>query len=367
MVIEMLIFVHWSTSLLVNFMDEPTSTVYSLDQIQDMKQEFPLMTFCPFRHSSYSKQMYLNLKNDLDYPLSQRWNRTTDFDIRNEIVEIAFKDDNGHFQKVKKDVWQRNFHHFYGWCYTLDIKKFENLQSTKKLTLGLNLDTDSFWDDYWSNDKHFLILMHSSIDDLDHANQLSSAIDSNLWMDLYLLDTKILIKKTKFTSQSTASKHCNQYLPRKCKNDKMNQEMLEKLGCQLPFFSHQVHISLPFCPNYLTLRAFEANYEQECPSTKLACNTIRYQVTDTFGKVMNPNDYDVEITMTDHVENYETSPNYPLKVFMSDIGGLLGIFLGWTMMTLFEWLFWILPLFVHDNTKLYISYLTKFMIFIGKY
>ena len=142
------------------------------------------------------------------------------------------------------------------------------------------------------------------------------------------------------TIESTWHTPCGQLFPEECRQVELQRWLEKRHNCKIPMFMTGNHLSLneslPNCPEEVVLEASKklAEPNENCPDT-VPCSTSKYKIVFSDWTQKKLNSEKVEnliIRMDNHVEEFKVSPSYEFDNFMSDIGGIMGVFLGWSFL-----------------------------------
>ena len=199
-----------------------------------------------------------------------------DDNIRSRITNPYIRDVEGKLMYMNNEnSWSPVYHKTYNNCVTLDVRMEKDLGIEEgTLTFGCELKTTNA-----------VIILHdkdSFISNVDHSTIL---VDSTLQTPNYWISKNYVIRKTKYSSVSTFEEPCN---------TKTSESSLERtLPCQYSKYS---------------LRSRE----------------------ETFN-----NDF-LEITMDQTMVVQETSIEYNIINLIGEVGGTLGMGLGWSIFFFWE-------------------------------
>ena len=264
--------------------------------------------------------------------------------------------------RISGKVWSVVFHKRDNLCHTFSLNQAEDLNIEEPVWL-------SFWmkpffvHPYSLQNFEFTgsIFMHSG-NDFSNSGQHSSVLEyypNNLNWQM-----EFTIRKEKIEIEPTKKMQCGIDYFETCFEFQLNRLIQEKYSCHIPFLYTGSHTkqnwSLPVCSNQVTLEAFQlfltegdetllqkAGYRQTyglellknvkdlCDHT-MPCQTGRYhKVSSQFFEVGNelksPMSGQVVIRMDNSMKEYKSLVSYDGVNLLSDIGGTLGLFMGWSI------------------------------------
>ena len=273
------LYVYWTTLVLVKYLKEPSGTRASF-QISNMTQEFPALTFCLEPGDLYSndnddkliyaqqKPFHHMLEEELRANISINMSEYTDlltYNIRDYIHEPYIITQGQKTYLTNDDIWIPVFDRFYGFCYTLDVRKDEKLEiGIGPVTFGCKPPSDI------SMQASGIVLMHD-VGKLQSAERsLAKTIQFDI-IGIYFLAQEYNVRKEKFSSISLKSVPCGKEDFYLCKESHIQEMIRNDYKCQIPTLMSEVNflenISYPICDSDVTLIALEIMMEDEleCP------------------------------------------------------------------------------------------------------
>ena len=158
----------------------------------------------------------------------------------------------------------------------------------------------------------------------------------------------------KFGSRKRISKReptrnipCTQYEQQTCQNIESNMLVLEKFNCKIPILYHGQHLDdlisqeIMDCSNEVTRQALnliwnkttQCNFTQTCENTRF---TTKYEKTPNW-IVQNMNkSFMVVLFDNPEVVHYHTYISYDFLNLIGEVGGLLGLTMGASALSLIE-------------------------------
>ena len=351
-----ILFIWWGSNAVLRYWNQPLTTDirHSFgDNINGI--EFPLITFCQYRFLSKNEFM----KNCLDESgnflssFAHCLKTDTKFNIenfmgslKNEIESIVEKvhifTGSEHINLGLLDVnfWSMTFHSRFGQCYTFDLSKKEEFKfipyiGSSRPGIEFMFAENNPWQQLW-------IILHSK-NDLPDASVLNG---HNIisFSNGIKEGHKINIRKKIINRESTRKVPCEQYEYQTCQDIENNELILNQFNCQIPILYNGPHLDdfipdgILNCSNEVTKKALDLilNKESKCNRTQ-TCEMTRftwsYKVIDSwmenqmllFVAYENP-----------EVEYHNTYISYDLLSLIGEVGGILGLTLGASALTLLE-------------------------------
>jgi hypothetical protein len=159
------------------------------------------------------------------------------------------------------------------------------------------------------------------------------------------LKPSILTMKTKhFSKESTKSMPCHEYWPKACHNKMVQKKILKDYQCKMPIFYNGASSTKdsPICSNDKILAILFRNFSQSrrC-SQSVPCEYTKYEAKQWVNvefSFLGDNPSKIEIIFNGPImeEHYISSISIDDQTLIGQVGGLLGILLGWSGMTLLE-------------------------------
>ena len=343
--IQWLCFVYFASQDVALFISEPLSMTRTMN-IEDF--DYPMLTFCPFSDyysdflvdnelTSFYSKLEASLENGFNPNLTEEI--TMDVSNHNiddliEIIHIKSGDDQ---YQLTGEVWSSVYHNDKGLCYTLDIKRAENFKkSSEPITLSFSFK-DASVQPFGTGMKD--ILMHTS-EDLPSAADFSSTINFYPSIDW---PTEYNIRRTQFLMQPTDHTPCGHLHLQVCREIQNYNIIKDKYGCHSPLLFTGNHLpikkSLKSCNSTITLEALKLRSQKlkQCPAL-VPCQFTKFDfVTESNNWWLDsPRHPHLVIRMDNHIELYQLSFQYTTASLVGQIGGTMGIFLGWSIILILE-------------------------------
>ena len=192
-------------------------------------------------------------------------------------------------------------------------------------------------------------LFHTKYDlpDSDTFNEATSVLISNNTSEVH----KIVIRKKISTRESTRSMPCTFHERKTCQSIEANMLILNHFNCQIPILYHGKHLDniiptdVPECSHEITETGLNllSTKDTNCTMQK-ACEITRftsvYQIQEYSTKDRNV----IAIVYgTPEVERHNTYVSYDFLSLVGEVGGILGLTLGFSALSLTDSLFQFIP------------------------
>ena len=248
-----------------------------------------------------------------------------------------------HFQEFENQLWSRVFHFSYGPCYTFDLSKVPELEfvsyqgNTRPGIEFVLADSNPF-------DSAYLIL-HSK-NDLPDADLLNGLIRMSNSNDTPLVHF-INIGKKICRRAPTRKIPCTQLEYKTCQNIEDNQMVLDKFNCRVPILNQGPHLdriippNAPNCSDEVTKEVFDLilSKQSKCFRTQ-TCKMSRFSSSYNTATSWIENKTLVYIAYKyPEVVYHNTYVSYDLLSLIGEVGGILGLTLGASGLSLIESLF----------------------------
>ena len=177
------------------------------------------------------------------------------------------------------------------------------------------------------------MFLHNS-NDLPDAQKLHPVI----WLDTNeISDTYVSYKKIYIERYRSKNDPCLENSIEACKSLKSYQKFIQDVRCHIPILNIGKHMEVLYSENLMNcskkqiLAYFEdPRYKQKCKNQQV-CKTYKYHYMEKKYEYNGngKNETSVRFILQDpEVEHYHTAPDYDLQSLISEIGGVLGITLG---------------------------------------
>ena len=344
------VFAYWAIEAFQKYSSEPLSTqvFYDLGDTEG-GMTFPVLTFCnwqPVQSNPILKQCADEQTTDFAQAVFECLKKDSNSTLSSLIDPLHFKRTDyigdfylqyGDYDKIElsDEMWVPSFHRKFGLCYSLDIsevKEFQHVEITESEGLPM-LKVYYTKSNDWS---YGIVLVHDKYDLAD-----AFEIHPKIWPEpkkyqTYLISIKKRIKK----SISTKSHPCSKFPRRTCQGKVFYRKIIENFQCRLNFALDGLHLKserndnarLPICTRNQALDIYRQVFQNstlrhQCPKVQ-ACSQISYSLNlMQYDRVDNRS----KITMTFQdpiVESTIESISYDLQSLISEVGGVLGLTLG---------------------------------------
>ena len=225
----------------------------------------------------------------------------------------------------------------YGTCHTFDLSQVKELEFVR-IGTGTGIEFVFTDDNPYENLK---IILHSK-DDLPDADLLNGLVYST-------------VSKTKLVHRITFDKKiskrvptrripCTQYEYKTCLNIEDNRMVIDKFNCQIPILYHGRHLDniippdLTNCSEEVTKGAFDLILRKQSKCTRSqACETTRFALSYLTEKTWLENKtlayFQYKYPEVTHSNTYIS---YGIISLIGEVGGLVGLTLGASILSLFE-------------------------------
>ena len=151
------------------------------------------------------------------------------------------------------------------------------------------------------------------------------------------------MQKKEVKRVTTRSTPCVEYQQKACQEIETNEKIAKSFNCKIPFLNTGVHLNeifhsnLPNCSDDIIRNAwkFDENIESYCTST-LVCESSRFSTTMRVYENYSAQTVIEFSYTTPEVEHHLSYINYDLQNLIGEIGGLLGITLGLSGLSIFQ-------------------------------
>ena len=355
----LLLLIWWGGTAILKYWSQPlttdTKTVFG-DNNNGI--QFPLITICDFdfytknplmkdchnRNWDFIRSFVSCMKEDNNF-LIESFMDSLQLDIRKIVamVSVWTGSEDSRLEDLDGQAWSRIFNYGWGFCHTFDLSKIDKFKYVSYQNIwkpGLK-----FWmaeDNPWERP---VIMMHTKHDlpDALLLNGFQILTIKNITNQSHSFNLK---KKTN-RRESTRKVPCVQYEYNTCKNIEDNQLVLDKFQCRIPILYSGQHLDdfvskdVLNCSHDVTVEALESimKTESKCKQT-ITCEMTRFTSTYTVEESWKDNKTVIWVGFVNpEVEHHNTYVSYDLVSLVGEIGGILGLTLGASTLTLLELLF----------------------------
>ena len=353
-----LLFLWWGSKAVFRYWSEPLSTDISYKYGEtEQGIQFPLITLCNvniFENNPMIKECHDGSWKFIRTLIScMKSNKTLNMadhipafhpDIRKivEKVQIFTGSEYVNLDHLYGTVWTKVFHEK-GPCYTFDISKVDkfkyvSLNPGERPGMEFIIAENNPWKDAG-------LTLHTRFD-------LPDAFVLNVNLFLSSLNDIPKVHKVEFRKkisqrESTRKTPCVQHEYSTCQSIENLRVISERFGCSIPILYSGPHLDASNheeatnCSYDVTLQAldFISNKKSNCSMSQTCENvrfTTKYKIEDS---TWVENRSLVYVTLENpEVEYHHTYISYDLQSLIGEIGGILGITLGASALTLFEFL-----------------------------
>ena len=351
-----LLFLWWGSNAVLRYWSQPLSTDISYKYGEtEQGIQFPLISLC-------------NLNSVVNDPMikechdgSWNWIRTLVSCMKiNKTLKVA---DHMH-PEIKNivdmvQIWTGseyiNLHHFYGtvWakvfhekgpCYTFDISKvfkfkYVSLKPGQRPAIEFIMAENNHWRDAG-------VILHTRFD-LPDAYELNGYLFLSFIIDKIHKVHKVEFRKKISKRESTRKEACVKHEYSTCQSIENNRIIFERFHCSVPILYSGPHLDnltakeATNCDHDVTLEAldFITSKESNC-STSQTCDNVRFTTKIYTQETWKENKELIYVVLEyPDVVYHHSYVSYDLISLIGEVGGILGITLGASALTLFEFLF----------------------------
>ena len=257
-----------------------------------------------------------------------------------EIVRIWTGSDYINLDNLDDQVWSRVFHYSFGLCHTFDLSKtdkfkYVSYQQSMRPGIEFVLAENNIW-------QKFIVMLHTKYDFPD-AFQLNGHLGLSFADSLkegHLIEVRKKISKR----DSTRRVPCVQHEHNTLQSIINNKMILDKFQCRIPILYSGQHLdeiipqNTPDCNKDVTRRAFDfiSNNLEKCTQTQ-TCQNTRFTSWHKVEETWFERKTVVWVAFENpEVEYHHTYICYDLISMIAEIGGILGLTLGASALTLLE-------------------------------
>ena len=343
------VFAYWAIEAWQKYFSEPLSTQVFYDVgDSDKGIIFPVLTFCnynPVPRNPILSKCANEHENDFAQAIIQCLTKTN-VEASTLIEPSQYKRsdviDEFHLQygeerkiQLSDSMWIPTHHKKFGLCYSLDLSEDEEFKFVEiNESEGLPMLKIYFTK---SNDWTYgVVMVHDKYDFVD-----AYEIHPKIWPEPYKHQTYyVSIKKRIKKSISTKSHPCSEYPRRTCQGKVFYDKIITDFKCQINFALDGLHLKslrnanagLPNCTRDQVMEIYHRVFwndsvrhlcpkVQACSQTSFNLALMQYDRTDNRSKVT--------LAFQDPiVETIIESISYDMQSLISEVGGVLGLTLG---------------------------------------
>ena len=354
-----LLFLWWGSNAVLRYWSQPLSTEISYKYGENKQGiQFPVITLCNwnvFFNNPIIKECHDGSWNFISTFVScmkgNKILKVADLmlnfhpEIRSivEMVQFWTGSEYVNLDQFYGTVWTKVFNNNFGPCYTFDLSKVEKFKyvsfnEVQRPAIEFVMAENNPW-------KDGSLMLHTRFDFPD-------AILLNAFLDIFFLDTNWKVHKIEFRKkiskkESTRKAPCVKYEYNTCKSIEDNRVILERFHCSVPILYSGPHLNgltpkeATNCSHDDTLEAFDfiSSKESNCSMTQ-TCENVRFTTKYSIEATWLENKSLVYVALENpEVEYHHSYISYDLLSLIGEIGGILGITLGASALTMFAFLF----------------------------
>ena len=347
-------FLWWGSNAVVRYWNQPlvTDISYIYGETK-LGVQFPQITLCqkllenPIIKAchdgswNFVSTLACCMKNNNSVDLIQ--NLHADIENIVELVRFWTGSEYVSLWPLYGNVWTRVVLIESGPCYMLDLSKVDKFKYVSVETVGRPGIEFVMAE---SNPWQMVNLMLNTRYDLPDAIQLNGYFVIS-FSDKIKQAHKFELRKKINKRESTRNVPCKKYEHRTCQSIKDNKEIIAKFNCSIPSLYSGEHLDnvipkgMSNCSYDVTMEVldFYLNRGGNCPTTQ-TCESVRFTSSYKTEKTWLGNKTVVYVVFENpEVEYHHSHISYDLVNLIGELGGVLGLTLGASALTLFESLF----------------------------
>ena len=350
-----LLFLWWGSNAVVRYWSQPLSTDISYNYGETKPgNQFPLITLCN-RKDFYQNPIIKScsdgswkfistivscMKSNKTFKGAADVMQSLHPEIGNIVEMVQFWTGLKYVNQHNGKVLTKVFHKKWGPCYTFDLStvdkfKYVLIEAGERIGIEFVMAENNPW-------KETMVILHTR-SDLPDAYQLNGHTILPFLKKIKQVHNVEFRKKIS-KKDSTRKAPCVKHEYSTCQSIEDNRLIFERFHCSVQILYSGPHLDeltpkeATNCNYNVTLEAldFISRKESNC-STSQTCDNVRittkYKVQKTWLKNKNL----VYVVLENpEVEYHHSYISYNLESFVGEIGGILGITLGASALTLFE-------------------------------
>ena len=350
-----LILIWWGGTAILKYWSQPltTDTSYVFGD-NDNGIQFPLITICQPAFDFYKNPLVKDchdgkynlihlfvscMKQDENF-LIESFLNSLQLDVRQIVLKVHLWTGSETIMLQDGQAWSKIFNYGWGFCHTFDLSKIKKFKYVSygeiwRPRLVFVMAQNNPWE-------KAIIMLHTK-NDLPDSNLLngnSRLSFSNTTKQIHKIDLKKKINRR----ESTRKIPCAQYEYHTCQNIEDNQLILDKFHCQIPilYSGHHLDDLIPKdvlnCSHDATEEGLDLILKKEtkCKQTQ-TCEMTRFSSTYTVKKAKKTQ---IWVGFANPEVLYQnTYIGYVFTSLVGEVGGIIGITLGASTLTLLESLF----------------------------
>ena len=264
------------------------------------------------------------------------------------IVEMVRFWTGSEYVNLQEKVWSSVFlDDELGPCYTFDLSKVNRLKYVSVNTASSPAIEFTIGDNnIWQN---MFLVVHTRFD-LPDAMQLNGYLAlsfANKIKKAHMVD----LRKKIIKRESTRIFPCAKYERKTCQSIVDNKSILERFNCSIPILYSGQHLDTIIpkgtanCSSQVTLEALDSILKKESTCTiSQTCESTRFTKIQNVEETWVENKAMISVKFENpEVEYHQSYISYDFISLVGEIGGILGITLGASALTLSESLFMHFP------------------------
>ena len=352
-----LLLIWWAGTAILKYWSQPLTTdTMNVFGDNDKGIQFPLIAICDydFQKNPLMKDCYTDkhnfissfvscMKEDKDF-LIESFMDSLQLDIRKVVAMVSVWTGSEYIslQNLDGHAWSGIFDYIWGFCHTFDLSKINEFKYVPYKRMRPGLEFVMAENNPW---QRIAIMLHTKNDlpDAIILNGYQSITFSNTTKQAHLIG----LKKRTNRRETTRKVPCSQYEYNTCQSIEDNQLILDNFHCRIPILYSGQHLDdlIPKevlnCSHDVTVEALEfiMNKESKCEQT-ITCDMTRFTSTYSAEEPWKDNKSLIWVAFKNpEVEFHNTYVNYDLISLVGEVGGILGLTLGASTLTLLEFLF----------------------------
>ena len=352
-----LLFLWWGSNAVVRYWSQPLSTDISYNYGEAKPgDQFPLITLCnyynfhenpTFKECGDGAWNFINtvvscMKSNKSLKEAELM-QNLHLEIGNtvEMVQFWTGTEYVNVQHLDEGIWTKVFLNEFGPCHMFDLSKVDKL-NTVSLEAGKKAGIEFIMaeNNPWQKPE---LIVHSRFD-LPDANLLLGYLSLSFSDETKEVHNIVLRKKIN-KKESTRKSPCVEYEYKTCQSIENNELIFKRFNCYVPILYSGRHLDnlshkeASNCSYQVMLEALDFILKKESKNCFLAqtCENTRFSYKQRVEGTWFENKTLVYITFENpEVEYRHSYISYDLFSMIGEIGGLLGLTLGASVLTLFE-------------------------------
>ena len=347
----------WGSNAVIRFWSQPLSTdiSYKLGETK-VEVQFPFITLCNYRH--FFEKTIFNECHDGSYDFIRtilsciKSNKTFKEDnlmqnlhleIRSMVEMVRFWTGSKYVNHLEETGWKKVFLYYFGPCYMFDLSKVEKFQSIsfetgKRPGIEFVMADKNPW-------QESSLILHTRFD-LPDAFQLNRVLPLS-FSNKTKRGNRVSLRKKVNKRESTRKAPCVQYEYNTCQSIEDNLLVFERFHCSIPILYNGQHLDdvIPKeasnCSVKVMLEALDliSKKKSNCILSQ-TCDNTRFTANAEVVETWFENKTLMYISFENpEVEYHHSYISYDLFNFIGEIGGILGLTLGASVLSLFDSLF----------------------------